>query len=244
MQGILFAEKPGARQLYLDARTKIILCLTVSFLMFSCEYTGVMRFVLPVLAAVPFVSFLILRRYRKAAVYGMVYVLCLMLPMLLRQLDAPVFSIISGALAAIFTQMLPGLAMFDVLLSSTTVSEFIGAMDGFHISKKFSVPVSVMFRFFPTIREEYGMIRDALRLRGGGGLEHPLEMLEYRMVPLLTELMQVGNELSASAMTRGLDTPEKRSNVCPMGFRVQDIAVFLLCVAVVSLFIFAKVTGR
>ena len=109
MQGILFAEKPRARQLYLDARTKIILCLTVSFLMFSCEYTGVMRFVLPVLAAVPFVSFLILRRYRKAAVYGMVYVLCLMLPMLLRQLDAPVFSIISGALAAIFTQMLPGL---------------------------------------------------------------------------------------------------------------------------------------
>ena len=186
MQGILFAEKPGARQLYLDARTKIILCLTVSFLMFSCEYTGVMRFVLPVLAAVPFVSFLILRRYRKAAVYGMVYVLCLMLPMLLRQLDAPVFSIISGALAAIFTQMLPGLAMFDVLLSSTTVSELIGAMDGFHISKKFSVPVSVMFRFFPTIREESGMIRDALRLRGVGGLEHPLEMLEYRMVPLLT----------------------------------------------------------
>ena len=42
MQGILFAEKPGARQLYLDARMKIILCLTVSFLMFSCEYTGVM----------------------------------------------------------------------------------------------------------------------------------------------------------------------------------------------------------
>ena len=159
-------------------------------------------------------------------------------------MDAPVFSIISGALAAIFTQMLPGLAMFDVLLSSTTVSELIGAMDGFHISKKFSVPVSVMFRFFPTIREESRMIRDALRLRGVGGLEHPLEMLEYRMVPLLTELMQVGNELSASAMTRGLDTPGKRSNVCPMGFRVQDIAVFLLCVAVVSLFIFAKVTGR
>ena len=51
MQGILFAEKPGARQLYLDARTKIILCLTVSFLMFSGEYTGVMRFVLPVLSA-------------------------------------------------------------------------------------------------------------------------------------------------------------------------------------------------
>ena len=244
MQGILFAEKPGARQLYLDARTKIVLCLTVSFTMFSCEYTGIMRFVLPALAAVPFVSFLILRRYRRAAVYGAVYVLCLALPELLRELDAPVFSILSGALAAIFTQMLPGLAMFDVLLSSTTVSEFIGAMDGFHISKKFSVPVSVMFRFFPTIREEYEMIRNALRLRGVGSLAHPLEMLEYRMVPLLTELMQVGNELSASAMTRGLDAPGRRTNVCPMGFHVQDTVVFLLCAAVIALFLLAKVTGR
>ena len=153
MQGILFAEKPRAQQLYLDARTKIFLCLTVSFLMFSCEYTGVMRFVLLVLAAVPFVSFLILRRYRKAAVYGMVYVLCLMLPMLRPLSSSPRQpEIISGALAAIFTQMLPGLAMFDVLLSSTTVSEFIGAMDGFHISKKFSVPVSVMVNGNDTIQ--------------------------------------------------------------------------------------------
>ncbi len=243
MQGILFAEKPGARQLFLDTRTKIALCLTVSFTMFSCTYTGIMRFILPVLAAVPFVSFWILRRYRRAAVYGAVYVLCLALPVLLRQLDAPVFSILSGAVAAIFTQMLPGLAMFDVLLSSTTVSEFIGAMDSLHISKKFSVPVSVMFRFFPTIREEYGMIRDALRLRGVGSPAHPLEMLEYRMVPLLTELMQVGNELSASAMTRGLDAPGQRSNVCPMGFHAQDAVVFLFCAVVIALFLFAKIAG-
>ena len=38
MQGILFAEKPGARQLYLDARTKIILCLTVSS---SCSLASI-----------------------------------------------------------------------------------------------------------------------------------------------------------------------------------------------------------
>lgn len=241
MHGILFVEKPRARQLYLDARTKIILCLTVSFLMFSCEYTGVMCFVLPVLAAVPFVSFLILRRYRKAAVYGMVYVLCLMLPMFLRQLDAPVFSIISGALAAIFTQMLPGLAMFDVLLSSTTVSEFIGAMDGFHISKKFSVPVSVMFRFFPTIKEEYSAILDAMRLRNVGSWRNPMEMLEYRMVPLLTGLLSIGNELSASALTRGLDAPNRRTNVCPIGFHWQDAIAMLFCTIVITLYALSSV---
>ena len=149
----------------------------------------------------------------------------------------------SAAIASIFTQMLPGLAMFNVLLSSTSVSEFIAAMDGFHISKKFSVPVSVMFRFFPTIREEYQFIRDALRLRGIGTLAHPSEMLEYRMVPLLTELVQVGNELSASAMTRGLDAPNKRTNVCRSGFHAQDIIAFVFCAVVIMLFIISKVLG-
>lgn len=123
---------------------------------------------------------------------------------------------------------------------SVEVAEY---MNGFHISKKFSVPVSVMFRFFPTIREEYQLIRDTLRLRGIGTLAHPSEMLEYRMVPLLTELVQVGNELSASAMTRGLDAPNKRTNVCRSGFHTQDTIAFVFCAVVIMLFIISKVLG-
>lgn len=243
MKSVLFGQKPTSRQLYLDARTKLILCLLTSFIMFSCNYTGVMRFVLPVLSALPFFSFLILKKYRTATGYILAYGICLFLPVVLRQYDAPFLNIMSAAIASIFTQMLPGLAMFNVLLSSTSVSEFIAAMDGFHISKKFSVPVSVMFRFFPTIREEYQFIRDALRLRGIGTLAHPSEMLEYRMVPLLTELVQVGNELSASAMTRGLDAPNKRTNVCRSGFHAQDIIAFVFCAVVIMLFIISKVLG-
>ena len=60
-----------------------------------------------------------------------------------------------------------------------------------------------MFRFFPTIKEEYSAIRDAMRLRNVGSWRNPTEMLEYRMVPLLTGLLSIGNELSASALTRG-----------------------------------------
>jgi len=91
--------------------------------------------------------------------------------------------------------------------------------------------------------EEYQFIRDALRLRGIGTLAHPSEMLEYRMVPLLTELVQVGNELSASAMTRGLDAPNKRTNVCRSGFHAQDIIAFVFCAVVIMLFIISKVLG-
>lgn len=244
MQGILFAEKPRARQLYLDARTKIILCLTVSFLMFSCEYTGVMRFVLPVLAAVPFVSFLILRRYRKAAVYGMVY-------QLRQQRHHPVFQHLQRMLQASDTpqpQSIPNHSVFLTDCRKETKhdgdrnGELFGDVKAVHGSDKLADRGG---------REQHikhgesrKHLREDRRQRTGDDTENRRVQLAKEHRKHKAEHMQVGNELSASAMTRGLDTPGKRSNVCPMGFRVQDIAVFLLCVAVVSLFIFAKVTGR
>lgn len=59
------------------------------------------------------------------------------------------------------------------------------AMDRMHITKKLSVPISVMFRFFPTIKEEYRNVQDAMKLRGVGSVRDPMKMLEYRMVLLL-----------------------------------------------------------
>lgn len=117
--------------------------------------------------------------------------------------------------------------------------------------KKFKVSGSVFFGETDLLNSSekqrrgiYGnQIVYALRLRGIGTLAHPSEMLEYRMVPLLTELVQVGNELSASAMTRGLDAPNKRTNVCRSGFHAQDIIAFVFCAVVIMLFIISKVLG-
>ena len=79
-----------------------------------------------------------------------------------------------------------------------------------------------MFRFFPTIVEEYHGITDAMRLRNVGSFRNPVDMLEYRLVPLMISLTAIGNDLSISALTRGLDAPNKRSNMCAIGFNVQD----------------------
>ena len=51
------------------------------------------------------------------------------------------------------------------MISSTSVSEFIGAMERMHITEKIVIPMSVIFRFFPTISEEYQAIRDAMKMR-------------------------------------------------------------------------------
>lgn len=80
-------------------------------------------------------------------------------------------------------------------------------------------PMSVMFRFFPTVAEEWSAIGDAMRMRGvrfGGGKVGAI--LEYRIVPMMICSVKIGEELSQAALTRGLGGPVKRTNICKLGF--------------------------
>ncbi len=61
-------------------------------------------------------------------------------------------------------------------------------------------------------------------------------MIEYRLVPLMVSVVKIGDELSAAALTRGLGAPVKRTNICKIGFRVQDIVIILLCLLCFTLF--------
>lgn len=235
--------RPSARQMYLHPCTKILLCLTISSITFAADNVGIMRYVLPCLAIIPLVVFVILKKPLLAFYYVVMYILSLFIPPLLMPYMPSFVNLLFTGIIAVFTKILPGMSMFYFLLLTTTVSEFVAAMDCLHISKKFTVPVSVMFRFFPTIREEYSAIRDAMRLREVGAWRNPIDMLEYRMVPLLMGLVSIGNDLSASALTRGLNSPVRRTNVCPMGLHWQDGAALIFCISVFIVFILSIIFG-
>ena len=118
------------------------------------------------------------------------------------------------------------------LVASTSVSDFLAAMKRMRVSEKILIPLSVIFRFLPTIGEENAAIRDAMRMRGirfGG--KHPGRMLEYRLVPLMISIVKIGDELSAAALTRGLGAPGRRTDLCEIGFHWQDVLLILLCLA-------------
>ena len=127
---------------------------------------------------------------------------------------------------------------------TTTVSEFMAAMERMHLPQKLSIPLSVIFRFFPTIGEEYGTIGDAMRMRGirfGGGKLS--KMLEYRIVPLIVSCVKIGDDLSAAALTRGLGAPIRRTNICRIGFGVWDVLAMAVCAAGMILFLLARIAG-
>lgn len=110
-------------------------------------------------------------------------------------------------------------------------------MERMHVTEKIIIPLSVIFRFFPTIKEEYQAIRDAMKMRNirfGG--KNPFLMIEYRLIPLMVSVIKIGDELSAAALTRGLGAPIRRTNVCEIGFHVQDFIAIVVCFACFILF--------
>ena len=222
MNGLSFSATTEKRKgILLDPRTKLILLLTITALMFSTSNEGIMNIAKPCLSLVPF-ALILSERLALTSLSGLL-------------------SFIVLAVTSIMTRFAPGIMTGAYLISSTSISEFIGAMERMHITEKIVIPMSVIFRFFPTISEEYQAIRDAMKMRGirfGG--KNPFLMLEYRLVPLMVSVVKIGDELSAAALTRGLGAPVKRTNVCQIGFHVQDLIAILFCVICFALFLFQQ----
>ncbi|MBR6155547.1 MAG: energy-coupling factor transporter transmembrane protein EcfT, partial [Lachnospiraceae bacterium] len=82
---------------------------------------------------------------------------------------------------------------------------------------------------------------DAMKMRGiafGGG--RPSKMVEYRMIPLLFSCVNIGDELSTAAITRGLGGKVKRTSVEELRLRVFDWLLILLFTAAAGIFVVFK----
>lgn len=218
--------------LILDPRTKLLLLITVSTFVLGGLGGDKFSFILPPLCLMVLILLLTAGKVRAAAIYLTVYAAAWLASLLvLPRLSGLPYFLVLGSVG-IFSRVVPGVAMGAYVVSTTTVSEFTAAMQRMHISEKIIIPLSVMFRFFPTVGEEFGSISAAMRMRGisfGGGKVG--KMLEYRLVPLLTCSAKIGEELSAAALTRGLGGEVRRTNICRIGLRMQDMIFMTLCAA-------------
>lgn len=218
------------RGLVLDPRTKLILLITMAIFVLGGAVSSYFPFIVPCLCAVPLVLLISSKKFRSAALYTVVYSTVYTMNILLAdRLSGILYFLVLGT-TGILTRFMPSVMMGIYVVSTTTVSEFTAAMQRMHVTEKIIIPLSVMFRLFPTIADEFSSINAAMRMRGiSFGGKHWTKMLEYRLIPLMTCSVQIGSELSAAALTRGLGGEVKRTNVCNIDFHLQDIIALLLC---------------
>ena len=226
----LFTADIENRGLILDPRTKLSVMITL--VIFALGGTGseikTVRYAVIALSVLPIILLLTSQQYKKALFFGTIYVMLKSAEIfLVPTLTGAALSVI-GLCCLIFVRLMPGLIMGAYTLSSTTVSEFIAAMHRMHIPQQITIPMSVMFRFFPTVLEEFSAINTAMKMRDiriGG--KHAGKLFEYRLIPLMVCSVNIGSELSAAALTRGLGTSTRRTNICRIGFHIQDVVILL-----------------
>ena len=236
--GILQA-RISDRGLVLDPRTTMLLLLTMSIFVLGYAGGEEMAFLMPFFCALPALALLSAKKWKQALVYCVVYGLSYTAGTYWIGMVRGNVRFLLFGICGILSRVLPGLMMGAYVVGTTTVSEFTAAMLRMHLSEKIIIPLSVMFRFFPTVIDEAASISAAMRMREirlGG--RNAAQMLEYRLVPLITCCAKIGEELSAAALTRGLGGEVRRTNVCKIGFHMQDLLVIALCAVPYLLLVF------
>lgn len=119
------------------------------------------------------------------------------------------------------------------VISSTKVGEFLSAMARLRVPKKLTIPLAVMLRYLPTIREDWHYIKDAMRLRDvsptfAGFLKSPAMTVNCIYVPLLTAASKAADELSIASVTRGIENPKPRTCLVKIGMRAADVVMISL----------------
>lgn len=237
----MYAVKRSA----LDPRTKLFMIFAVSFVTMAGATNDASWTLRLVISAVPLTLLLLEGRSRAALGFAAFYASAYLLMRFFVKDAKGVLGVLLLGYCSIILQFFPMMVTAWYAVRTTRIDEFMAGMNRMHVPKGMTISLAVMLRFFPTIREEYAAIQDAMKMRGirfGGGQAG--KMLEYRFIPLLFSCVTIGDELSAAAVTRGLSSPVRRTDVCRIGFRRRELLLGVLFGAlVVSYYIVRKEGG-
>lgn len=114
------------------------------------------------------------------------------------------------------------------VLQEVPTGRLMAAMQSLRLPKNFILTLAVTLRFFPIIKMENDTIQMLARLRGLSYSQprnwlRPLQVFEYTFVPLMMRTMKIADELTVSAMTKGIDCPDQRTSIYQTRLTSKDL---------------------
>lgn len=224
---------------HLDPRVKLYMIFVVSAVVMMSATSPFLWAVKILITMVPIVLLAIERKYSSVFRFLVLYLVALYTTFVhISEASTGLFMALLVGYCSIIVQFMPAFITAWYIVKTTKIGEFISAMQKMHVPDGITISLAVVMRFFPTINEEYISIRDAMKMRGitfGNG--SVINMIEYRMIPLLFSCVNIGDELSAAAITRGLGGKMKRSSVEVLSFSIIDYVFVCLFTIAACIFI-------
>ena len=124
------------------------------------------------------------------------------------------------------------------LVATTSPTRLSAGLRAWRTPRPVAVTLAVMLRFFPVVAAESAAVLDAMRLRGltgtAGVLRHPVAAVERFTVPMIAASLRASEDLSASAILRGLGSRHRLTAMHPPRFGAADTAVLAAVTALVA----------
>lgn len=217
------SKAAGVRGISFDPRTKVILLIL-------CVFTATTAPSLPyecVLVLFVAVFGCVSGKIRYSLLGALFFTLFYAFTLYYLQAGAGMGQTMFAAWMGLFYKVYPCGLLAGIILSTTKVNEFLSAMNKAHVSNKVVIPLAVMLRYIPTIREDWRFIKDAMRLRDvtpslKGLLTNPGITMECVYVPLLMAASKAADELAIASVTRGIENPNPRTCLVQIHFGFQD----------------------
>lgn len=228
----------------IDFRTKLFMTMILSMVVLLGNLQSKHIYILIFVCSLPYILFFLEGYYIKA-IKGILIILIAYIfqNYFLYNSDGILLSL-SLFITSMVLNMLPGVMMGNFALTTTDMGEIISSMQKMKLPEQIIIPISVMARFFYTVKIDYGQIKKAMYMDGLVGykmLLHPFKMFEYRIVPLLMCIIKTSDEVSISAITRGLEVGGKRSSIYTPKLKLID---YILIFIMLYTFILSLVGGR
>ena len=219
-----------------DPRTKfilLVLCVISSTIATSLQYESVLVFAVVVFGCVS-------GKVRRSLLYAVFYAIFYMVTLFIMSLEKGTLYTVFTAWLGLFYTVYPCAFLASIILSTTKVNEFLTAMNKARIPNKIVIPLAVMLRYIPSVWEDWNHIKDAMRLRDVkpslfGFFKNPVMMVECLYVPILMTASNTADELSAAAVTRGIENPKPRTCLLQIKFRKRDWIAIAFAVYVLVL---------
>lgn len=227
----LLRSKAGERSVRLDPRTKMVMLFAVSTVLLLGGNGGAMFAVRTAMLLFPFGLFAISGRMHAAGLMLAAYLGSYALAAFAAPTLEGIANAITVATATVVSRFVPTLALAYFVFATTTVSEFMAAMGRMRIPDWIAIPLSVLFRFFPTLGQEARAINAAMRMRNITPISRGASYVENCLVPLMSCAVSIGEDLSAAALARGLGAPWPRTNTGSVGFALVDAVVIAVSLA-------------
>lgn len=228
----------------LDPRCKLLLLIMVGSVSYFIN-SEMASFALAVGLAV----FITLGNGKKRAIKMLfLYIFVAYLNALLRYVSIPVLSVMMSVFGVTVLKIIP-IAMIGLwILNTTYMDDLMVSLQRIKLPQSVLIPLVVMFRYIPTLRIEYRMIRNTMNIRGINDTFwklalHPVSTVEYILIPLLMRCLKVTDELAASGTTRGLELEQKRYALNPIRYSWKEWGVTLCGAVFLVLLLFLDQTS-